>query len=300
MTTTTDSIVPAAQLDRLQALFPARGVPLGDGVRVSLRECGAVVDDALPLVCLHGIGSGAASWLEVAHILSSRTRVIAWDAPGYGESSALAVDAPRGADYAARLHALLDALDVQRCVLVGHSLGALVAAAAARLAGGARFAALVLISPARGYGAPERAAERARVRAQRLDTLAELGIAGMAARRSSRLLGEHASPDARAWVRWNMERLHERGYRQAIELLCNGDLLADLPPSMPVHVACGELDVVTSPQGCTQVADHCGVTLHSIALAGHASYVEQPAAVARWLGAVLDVVELPYRVSHGA
>ena len=44
--------------------------------------------------------------------LPQRTRVIAWDAPGYGTSTPLPMDAPRGADYAQRLHEMLDALGV--------------------------------------------------------------------------------------------------------------------------------------------------------------------------------------------
>lgn len=275
------------QIDRLERGFSSRPVALAAGASVSVRECGAVPGGALPLVCLHGIGSGAASWLEAALILSQRTRVIAWDAPGYGESTPLPMDAPRGADYAQRLHDMLDALGIERCVLVGHSLGALMAAPAVRQRS-ERFAALALISPARGYGAAARAADSARVRSQRLATLAELGVAGMAAQRSARLVSDRASPVARAWVQWNMARLNEHGYRQAIELLCGSDLLADLPVPISTHVACGALDVVTPPAACAEVAQATGVALHPIEQAGHASYVEQPAAVAQWLGGVLD------------
>lgn len=284
MTTNTLAELPAEALERLSLRFPARAIAVGEGVQVSVRECGEPF--GLPLVCLHGIGSGSASWLETAQILAPRARLIAWDAPGYGESTPLPMEAPHGADYAQRLHELLDALGIERCVLVGHSLGALMAAPAAQNSG--RVAALVLISPAQGYGAPGREADRARVHAERVASLEQLGIAGMAAKRSGRLVSEHASPIARQWVRWNMGRLHEHGYRQAIELLCGGDLLADLPPAVPVTVACGTLDVVTPPAGCAEVAQRCGVPLEPIAEAGHASYVEQPAAVAALLGRMLD------------
>ncbi|GAA4351526.1 alpha/beta hydrolase [Variovorax defluvii] len=273
--------VPAAELARLDARFPARSVTVAGGASVSVRECGT----GPVLVCLHGIGSGSASWVDTAQLLAGEARLIAWDAPGYGSSTPLAADAPKAADYAQRLGALLEALDIDRCVLVGHSLGALMAAAAARRGSplAARIAKLLLISPAAGYGAPGRAEAQARVRAERLDTLAQLGIAGMAAKRSSRLVSEHASETARQWVRWNMARLNERGYRQAVALLCGGDLLADLPSAMPVRVACGALDVVTTPETCAEVAKHCGVPLELLPHAGHASYVEQPAAVAALL-----------------
>ena len=206
------------------------------------------------VVCLHGIGSGAASWLDTALLLEGAARVIAWDAPGYGESTPVAATKPRAADYADRLHALVDALGLDSFVLVGHSLGALTAACAARRGSSlaSRIRRLVLISPAIGYGAPRARGKRQRVRTQRLDTLARVGIAGMAAQAADRLLSGGASERARQWVRWNMARLNVAGYSQAVELLCGGDLLADLPPAMPVRVACGALDVVTTPQPAQQ------------------------------------------------
>ena len=278
--------LPASELARLDALFPARAVAVGGGAQVSVRECGA----GPALVCLHGIGSGAASWLDTALRLAPQARLIAWDAPGYGESTPLAPDAPSAADYAQRLHALLDAMAIESCVLVGHSLGALTAASAARADSplARRIRRLVLISPACGYGAPARADARRRVHTERIETLARIGIAGMAAQRSGRLLSEHAGELARQWVRWNMARLNERGYRQAVELLCGGDLLADLPPAMPVRVACGALDVVTTPADCETVARRCGVALEQLAAAGHASYVERPDLVAALLREVVS------------
>lgn len=275
--TDTQAMPPAAELARLEARFPAREIAVADGAQVSVRECGT----GPAIVCLHGIGSGAASWLDTAVRLAPKARLIAWDAPGYGASTPLEAAAPSAADYAARVRALLDALGLEACVLVGHSLGAIMAAAAARA--DARIRRLVLVSPAIGYGAPARAEARAKVRAERLATLDQLGITGMAARRAHRLVSDRASEHARQWVRWNMARLNEHGYRQAVELLCNADLLADLPPPVPVRVACGALDAVTPPAACEEVARRCGVALELLDDAGHAGYVEQPQAVAALL-----------------
>ncbi len=278
--------LPDAELARLDARFAARSVAVHGGATVSVRECGAGNGRGPVFVCLHGIGSGAASWLDTALRLEEEgARVIAWDAPGYGASTPLEASVPTAADYADRLQGLLDALDIDRCVLVGHSLGAITAGHAARPGSpmADRIARLVLISPAAGYGAPGKEEARERVHAQRLTALAEDGIAGMAAKADQRLLSPHANELARQWVRWNMGRLNDTGYTQAVELLCGADLLAELPPAMPVHVACGALDVVTTPQACEEVARRCGVQLELLADAGHASYVEQAPAVAALL-----------------
>lgn len=44
----------------------------------------------IPLMLLHGISSGAASWHK--QMALNGFRVLAWDMPGYGESPMLAVE----------------------------------------------------------------------------------------------------------------------------------------------------------------------------------------------------------------
>ncbi len=56
-------------------------------------------------------------------------RVLAWDMPGYGESPMLAATPADAGDYADALARMLDRAGVEQTILVGHSLGALVAAA---------------------------------------------------------------------------------------------------------------------------------------------------------------------------
>lgn len=260
---------------RLASDFPQRLLVLPGG-RQAIRECGG----GPTIVLLHGIGSGAASWLQVAQRLAGRARVIAWDAPGYGDSAPLTQPGPRAEDYAARLAQLFDALDIERCVLVGHSLGALIATAFAAGEQARRVARLVLLSPARGYGDPARAALAEDVRGKRLRALERLGIAGMAEQRSAHLLSPRASAEQLAWVRWNMARLDAHGYRQAIELLCGDDLLRHAPLAVPCEVHCGELDAITKPESCHAIARALGAPFDLIPGAGHACPIEQAEVVA--------------------
>ncbi|MFX5714251.1 alpha/beta hydrolase, partial [Acinetobacter baumannii] len=69
------------------------------GANVAYRSGGS---QGPVVLLLHGISSGAPSWLPCASLLAAHARVIAWDAPGYGSSSPLAQKAPRAADYAVR------------------------------------------------------------------------------------------------------------------------------------------------------------------------------------------------------
>ncbi len=268
------------QLALLDRRFPQRLVTLPSGAQVAVRECG-VRADAPTVVLLHGISSGAASWLHAAVIAGEQVHVIAWDAPGYGDSTPLAGDAPLDADYAARLHELLQALEVRRCVLAGHSLGALMACAYARDLGANRVTRVVLISPAGGYGGAAQAAASARVRSERRAALQTLGVEGLAERIAQRLLSPAADSAMRAWVQWNTAHLRPEGYLQAVELLCASDLGASRGLAMPVEVHCGDADVVTPPAACRGWADLYAAPFDLINGAGHASPVEQPDAVAR-------------------
>lgn len=253
--------------------FAQNTVRFDDGV-LGYRECGS---GRHTIVLLHGISSGSGSWSECAAVLGRHARVIAWDAPGYGASTPLALDAPSAPHYAARIHDLLDALQVAQCLLVGHSLGALMAAAYSGMPHH-RAAGFVLMSPALGYGS--RGAEAAQVRDKRLATLRDQGIEGMARALPDRLLSGQAGDAAREAVRRNALRLRPEGYAQAVELLCGDDIDRYSPPARTTRVYCGEHDIVTTPRQSREYAQRHGFPFSLIAGAGHACYVEQPEAVA--------------------
>ncbi|WP_237585554.1 alpha/beta fold hydrolase, partial [Alkalibacterium sp. MB6] len=82
--------------------------------------------------------------------LSQHFHVIAWDAPGYGLSDGLSTDQPNAADYAERVLGLMDALNIPKAVVIGHSLGALQASAFAHLYP-ERVQTLVIANAAQGY-----------------------------------------------------------------------------------------------------------------------------------------------------
>jgi pimeloyl-ACP methyl ester carboxylesterase len=277
------SAVPSVTADPLVtfearlACFPAQQVALASQRTLSYREAASVSGDALPLVLLHGIGSGAASWVQQFEVLGAGRRVLAWDAPGYGASTPVDGESPIAADYAAVLKDWLDALGIERCVLVGHSLGAIIAGAFAA-AHPHRVAGLLLLSPAGGYGAAS-AEVRETKRDQRLAMLNELGPQGLAEKRSANMLSAHASDEARGWVRWNMSRVIPRGYAQATHLLANADLANDLARFKGrINVAVGADDTITPPAACERIALVAGTKLQVVPHAGHAGYIEAPAA----------------------
>jgi pimeloyl-ACP methyl ester carboxylesterase len=265
--------LPAAFAGSLDA-FP-ESVSMCSHGRFGYREAQMTTNDRLPVVLLHGIGSGSASWVQQLAALSCARRVIAWDTPGYGQTAPVPARLPVPVDYSAVLSSSLRALGIDRCILVGHSLGAVIAAAYARQ-NQASVAGLLLISPANGYAAADPDV-RAGKRDARLSMLDALGPRGMAEQRSGNMLSVHASEGARAWVRWNMERVIPSGYRQATHLLANANLCSDLAVFQGrVQVMVGEDDAITPPAACKRVADAARTMLNIIPRAGHAGYIERP------------------------
>lgn len=91
---------------------------------VAYRRAG--VAGAPVVVLIHGVGMASEVWGPQIAALSARHDVIALDMPGHGGSSLPPEDA-RLSDYAGQVVALLDALAIPSAVLIGHSMGALVA-----------------------------------------------------------------------------------------------------------------------------------------------------------------------------
>lgn len=80
---------------------------------------------APPLLALHGWLDNAGSFARLAPLLASRFRVIALDLPGHGHSAHLAAGASyHYLDYVRAVLAAADALELSRYALLGHSMGA--------------------------------------------------------------------------------------------------------------------------------------------------------------------------------
>ena len=79
-----------------------------------------------PLALLHGLGGAASNWIELAPELARESRVIAVDLPGHGGSAPLSA-LPNLEPFADRVGLLLEREGALPAVLVGHSLGCVVA-----------------------------------------------------------------------------------------------------------------------------------------------------------------------------
>ena len=260
--------------EKLVAGYPPRKVSTRHGT-ISYREGGAG-----PAMCLlHGISSQSGSWVPQFETLAARFHVIAWDAPGYGESDQILADAPATSDYADAFAGLLDGLGIDRTLLVGSSFGALIAGtfAATRPE---RVVGLVLLSPAGGYGLADPSEREAKLTA-RLQRLARLGPKGLAADLPVGMLAQSTPTEARALAAWSTARIRPDGYAQAARTLACGRLIEDARKYPgPVLVIAGTEDRITPSAGSEAIArafQHG--TFRLVENAGHLCHLDLPALI---------------------
>lgn len=106
----------------------------------------------LSFVCLHGLADDLGIWKKLAPALAQRGRTVVVDQRAHGKS-----EAPPGPyrreDLAADVRAVLDAFGIERTILVGHSMGGIIAMTTA-LAVPDRVAGLVLLGTASQCSGP--------------------------------------------------------------------------------------------------------------------------------------------------
>lgn len=251
--------------------FPVKSVEI-NGQKQSYREAGT---GEQYLVLLHGISSGAGSWVNQLQDLSHHFHIIAWDAPGYGSSDALSTKQPNAEDYAQRLVDLFECLQIKKAVLVGHSLGALQASAFAQHYPD-YVETLILANVAQGYQRYP-AEQQAEVYNKRPKMLAELGHQGLAQSRGPHLTYlKH--PQTLELIEQVMQNLNLDGFTQASYLLAHDEIrnyLTDL--AVPCVVVAGLCDSITPPQAIAALAQEIQCQNYiEISEAGHLSYVDQP------------------------
>jgi pimeloyl-ACP methyl ester carboxylesterase len=95
------------------------------GVRAHVREQGN--PDGIPVVLLHGSLGSLQVWDGWARELGGKARLITVDLPGHGLTGAWPRDEYTIEAYADFVEVLVDVLDLDRFVLVGHSMGGAVA-----------------------------------------------------------------------------------------------------------------------------------------------------------------------------
>ena len=90
------------------------------GLRWDVQRMGA----GPKMLLVHGTGASTHSWRALAPLLATRFDILAPDLPGHGFSDSLRSGVPSLPAMSKALHQMLEALDFQPDIVVGHSAGA--------------------------------------------------------------------------------------------------------------------------------------------------------------------------------
>jgi pimeloyl-ACP methyl ester carboxylesterase len=93
-----------------------------EGMQVHLRDVGPR-EDTLPIILLHGSAASLHTWEGWVSALSAKRRVVTVDLPGFGLTGPEPTGNYTNARYVQFVLALADALNIQRFVLGGNSMG---------------------------------------------------------------------------------------------------------------------------------------------------------------------------------
>jgi len=232
-------------------------------------------DDAPMLLCLHGIGSSAGAF-EPQYPLaaSTRRRIVAWDAPGYGRSpdpsAPFTLD-----DWADAAAELIRRHGGGSADVLGVSWGG-VTATRLVLRHPGLVRGLILADSSVGSGTSAHRAEAMRARADGVD---ELGLEAFARDRSPLLVTAQAPSSLIEEVAQLMvNAVRQPSYTWACASMAEADHRPDLASiSAPTLVVVGDDDQVTPPQQSEiLVAGIPGARLVMIPGAGHLANQEQP------------------------
>jgi len=233
---------------------------------IGYREAGG--GGGTPIVFLHGVGSDKSVWApQLEHFGKSR-RAIAFDYPGYGESSA-AADGTTRDDYAATILEAMSALGAGRAHVCGLSLGGVVAIAIHHLSSES-CASLILADSFAVHPDGRAIYERSLAASSDLPALAEARV--------DVLLAQPADPAVRSEVVETMARIDPAAYRIGAEAVWLADQRDRARAIVaPTLVVCGAEDTVTPPELSRELAALIpGARYEEIAGSGHLSNLERP------------------------
>lgn len=248
-----------------------------DGQEAYAYTGGRAFDPALPcIVFIHGALNDHSVWTLLARWCAHHGHgVLAVDLPGHGRSGGAPLKSVEA--IAAWLHRLLDAAGVGQAVLVGHSMGSLIALEAAQ-----RASTLVMVGTAYPMKVSEALLTTARDKP-------EAAMAMVTAFSHSLASAKPGYPGPGAWLRGGalalMRRLQSR--QTAVNLFENdfqvcdryaGGETAAARVDCPVHFILGALDQMTLPRNNAVLGGLLKPRIHTVP-AGHALMAEAPDAV---------------------
>ena len=228
------------------------------------------------LLFLHGLGGGHHAWdAQLVHFSTRGYAAHAWDQPGYGESAM--VEPYDLEQVSAALARLIGSLHAGPVVLVGHSMGGLIAQETYFRHPNLVKALVLTFTSAAFVGGSDFAKQFVAARIGPLDqgqSMAEIAAQTMPAHRGSK-----SDPAGAEHAREIMAKIPPETYRKAVHLLTTFDRRADLPKIAVPTLLIAVSDDKTAPPAIMASMERKipGSELVLLEGCGHLGPMDQPA-----------------------
>ena len=247
------------------------------------------------VLMLHGIGGGHLAFApQVETLASSGYRAVAWDMPGYGRSAPIEPYNFKG--LAQSCIALIEALNCGDVVLLGHSIGGMVAqevmARRPEL-----VSKLILCGTSPSFGKPDGNWQREFIALRTAPLDAGQSMAQLAELLVPQMVGPGSLPEGVRLATHCMSQVPAATYRRALEALVNFDRRASLAQiRVPTLLIAGEHDRNAPPVIVKKMAAAIsGATYLEMRGIGHLQNLEAPED---FDGMVLNFLALPRELQH--
>lgn len=226
---------------------------------------------------LHGVGGGKEAWAHNQPVLAAGGyRTVAWDMPGYGDSQALSPCTNLG--LAGTLKTLMAHIGAKRNVLLGHSMGGMIAQELTALHP-SLVQGLVLYSTSPAFGKADGAWQQQFLQSRFAPLDQGLGMDGLAAKIVPAMFAPGADPERLAEAASLMSRVPTASYRAALSAIVSFNRLAALGDiAVPTLCLAGELDLNAPQTVVEKIASRIsGAQYTCLPGVGHIANIEQPA-----------------------
>ena len=259
------------------------------------------------ILLLHGTGASSHSFRDLMPLLARHHTVIVPDLPGHGFSHDPPSDALSLPGMAKAISSLLDKLDLQPTLVLGHSAGAAVLVRMAldgQIAPDAIIGLNAALLPFRAMTGP---VFSALAKMLAFNPFVPWMFATQAAngRLVDRMLAETGSSlDARGTELYRRLTSNSGHVGAALRMMASWDLAAlerDLPGlRTPLHLIVGTRDKTISPEQAFEVKKLVHASIKRLQGLGHLAHEERPDLVAEYIAGIEDAAELKSNARAGA
>ena len=247
------------------------------------------------VLMLHGIGGGHLAFApQVETLANAGYRAVAWDMPGYGHSAPIEPYTFKG--LAQSCIALIEALKCDDVILLGHSMGGMVAQeVVARRPDLVKR--LVLCGTSPSFGKPDGDWQRAFIAERTAPLDAGQTMAQLAETLVPQMIGSGSLPEGVRLATHCMGMVPPSTYRRALECLVTFDRRANLANiTVPTLLVAGEQDRNAPPAVMKKMADAIPYSSFlSMKGIGHLQNLEAPDD---FDGLLLNFLALPAPLLH--